>query len=235
MTSIINVSLRTIVTLIVLFFITKIMGKKQVSQLNIFDYTIGITIGSIASDIALDIEKNLIAGILSILIYGTAEILISISTEKSLAMRKIFTGTPTIIIEKSKILEKNMRKEKIDINDLQEEARLQGYFNLEDINYAILETSGRISFLPKTELTPPTKKELKIKTKEDSLIANIIIDGQLLENNLKNMNKDKKWLDQQLIIKGYKEYKNILLATLDNNEKLVIYPKTNKESKKILE
>lgn len=230
-----NVIIRTILILIFLFILTKLMGKKQISQLNIFDYTIGITIGSIAADISLDIEKNLIAGLISLAIYGISGVLISIITINNLNMRKLFSGTPTVIIENNKIIEKNMKKEKIDINDLQEEARQQGYFNLEDINYAILESSGRISFLPKTELTPVTKKELNIRFNKESLVANIIIDGSLIENNLKNMNKDKKWLNQQLKIKGYKDYNKILLATLDNNEKLVIYPKNNKEAKKVLE
>ena len=235
MNNIVNITLRSIIALIFLFIITKMMGKKQVSQLNIFDYAIGISIGSIAADISLDIEKNIIAGIFCIFIYGLSEILISILTEKSIIMRRIFIGTPTVIIENNKILEKNLRKEKIDINDLQEEARQQGYFNLEDINYAILETSGKISFLPKTELTPVTKKELNIKHNKESLVANIIIDGKIIENNLKNMNKNLKWLNSQLKIKGYSNYKKILLATLDTNEKLVIYPKNNKKENKILE
>ena len=235
MEEIINVILRTIVVLIVLFIVTKLMGKKQVSQLNIYDYAIGITMGSIAADISLDIEKNIVAGIVALLIYSLSAVLISILTQKSIFMRRFFTGTPTNLIENNKILESNLKKEKIDINDLQEQAREQGYFNLEDINYAVLETSGKISFLPKTEKTPPTKKELNIKYNEESLVANLIIDGELLENNLKNMNKDRKWLNQQLKIKGYKDYKNILLATLDNNEKLVIYPKNKNKDKKVLE
>jgi len=235
MDTIINITLRTTIVLIFLFIITKLMGKKQISQLNIFDYAIGITIGSIAADISLDIEKNFIAGLICLVIYGLAEVLISILTEKNITMRRIFNETPTVIIENNKILEANMRKEKININDLQEEARQQGYFNLEDINYAVLETSGKISFLPKTEKTPVTKKELNVSFNEESLVANIIIDGDLIENNLKNMNKDIKWLNQQLKIKGYKDYNKILLATLDNNEKLVIYPKNNNSSKKVLE
>ena len=230
-----NIIFRTILVLVFLFILTKIMGKKQVSQLNIFDYAIGITMGSIAADISLDIEKNMIGGLISLGIYGLSEVFISILTLKSITARKIFTGTPRTLIENNKILYKNMKKEKIDINDLQEEARQQGYFNLEDINYAILETNGKISFLPKTEKTPPTKKELNVNYNQESLVANIIIDSKLIENNLKNMNKDIKWLNQQLKIKGYKDYSKILLATLDNNEKIVVYEKNNKKDKQILE
>ena len=235
MPEIISVILRSILVLVVLFIVTKIMGKKQVSQLNIYDYAIGITMGSIAADISLDIEKNIIAGIIALIIFALSAVLISILTQKSIVLRRLFTGVPATLMEEGKILEYNLRKEKIDINDLQEQAREQGYFNLEDINYAILETSGKISFLPKTEKIPPTKKEMNIKYNEESLVANIIIDGELLENNLKNMHKDKKWLNQQLKIKGYKNYEKILLATLDNNEKLVIYIKNKEKDKQVLE
>lgn len=226
---------RTILVLIILFILTKCMGKKQVSQMNIYDYLIGITIGSIAADISLDIEKNIIAGIFSLIIYGLSGMLVTYLTLKSIRFRRIFTGVPTILIEKGKIINKNLRKEGIDINELQEEARQSGYFDLSQINYAILETSGNISFLAKTDYEPVTKQDMKIKVKNESLCANIIIDGALLENNLNNMGKDKKWLDKELKKKGYKDYKNILLLTLDYHDKIIIYDKNNDIGTKILE
>lgn len=226
---------RTLLILIILFILTKIMGKKQVSQMNIFDYLIGITIGSIAADISLDIEKNILAGTLSLVIYGISGILVTYLSLKSIRLRKIFSGVPTILIEKGKIIENNLRKEGIDINDLQEEARQSGYFDLSKINYAILETTGKISFLPFTKELPVTKKDMKLKTLSESLCANIIIDGNLLEKNLINMKKDKDWLNKELKKKGYKDYQNILLLTLDNNDNIVIYNKNNEIGIKILE
>ena len=220
---------RTIIVLVILFFITKCMGKKQVSQMNIYDYLIGITIGSIAADISLDIEKNLIAGIASLIIYGLSAILVTYLTLKSISFRRLFSGVPTILIDSGNIIEKNMYKEGIDINDLQEEARQHGYFDLNKINYAILETNGNISFLPKAKYETITKEDMKLKTSNEGLCANLIIDGTLLEYNLTNMNKDKKWLDKELKKKGYQDYSNILLLTLDNKDNIVIYDK-NKES-----
>lgn len=226
---------RTILVLIVLFILTKCMGKKQVGQMNVYDYLIGITIGSIAADISLDIEKDLIAGLTSLVIFGISAVLVTYLTLKNIKFRRIFTGVPAILIEKGKIIEKNLHKEGIDINDLQEEARQSGYFDLNKVNYAILETSGRISFLPKSSEEVVTKKDMNIKTKDDVLCANIIIDGILLENNLSNMNKDKKWLDKELSKKGYRNYANILLLTLDNNNKISIYNKNIDNAIKVFE
>ena len=226
---------RTILILIILFILTKCMGKKQVSQMNIFDYLIGITIGSIAADISLDIEKNIIAGTISLIIYGLSGVLVTYLSLKSIRLRRLFLGVPTILIDNGKILKNSLRKEGIDINDLQEEARQSGYFDLSKINYAILETTGKISFLPYIKEEPVTKKDMKIKAINESLCANIIIDGIILENNLINMKKDESWLNKELKKNGYKDYKNIMLLTLDNNEKIMIYPKYEDASIKILE
>lgn len=229
------ISYRTILVLIILFILTKIMGKKQVSQMNAYDYLIGITIGSIAADISLDIEKNLLGGITALIIYGLSSVLVTYLTLKNINFRRVFTGVPTILIDKGKIIEKNMYKEGIDINDLQESARQNGYFNLNKINYAILEVNGNISFMPKSENEVVTKKDIKLKTKEEGLVSNIIIDSTLLEDNLNNINKNKTWLDKELKKKGYKNYNNILLLTIDNNYNIVIYDKNIDSNNNVLE
>ena len=126
---------RTILVLILLFILTKIMGKKQVSQLSLFDYIIGITIGSIAADISLDIEKNLMSGIISLCTYSVMSIIVSHVTMKSISLRRFIIGVPTILIENNKIIEGGLKKAKIDVNDLLTESRSQGYFKLEDIEY----------------------------------------------------------------------------------------------------
>lgn len=211
------------------------MGKKQVSQMNIYDYLVGITIGSIAADISLDIEKSAISGIVSLAIYSLSGVLVTYLTIKNIRFRRFFCGVPTILIENGKIIEKNLFKEGIDINDLQEEARQSGYFELNKVNYAVLETTGKISFLAHAKEEPVTKKDMQIKAKDESLCANIIIDGTLLEDNLKNMKKDQKWLAKELKNRGYKDYKNILLFTLDNQGTITIYDKNITSNTKILE
>lgn len=231
MSDFLNICFRTILVLIILFFITKMMGKKQISELNFFDYVVGITIGSIAADISLDIEKNMIAGIAALFIYGFISYIISFVSIKSILARRFFIGVPTVLVEKGKIIESGLKKSKIDVNDLLMEARENGYFNLDEIDYALMEVNGNISFLPKEKEKPVTKRDMKIKCSNEGLTVNSIIDSKYMVNNMKAINKDKEWLDHELKVNGYDNYDNILLATIDNNYKVTIYEKNVKSDK----
>ena len=207
------------------------VGKKQISQLNLFDYIVGITIGSIAADISLDLEKDLMAGLVSLFLYGIIAYLISLLTMKSIKARRFFTGVPTVLVENSKIIESGLKKTKIDINELLAEARIAGYFDLDEIEYAIMEVNGNISFLPKDREKPITKKDMNLKSVDTGLTANVIIDGIYMENNMKAIGKNKKWLDHELKILGYDNYATILLATVDINYKILVYRKDVKPDK----
>jgi uncharacterized membrane protein YcaP (DUF421 family) len=207
------------------------MGKKQISELNFFDYVVGITIGSIAADISLDIEKNMIAGIAALFIYGFISYIISFISIKSIWARRFIIGVPTVLVEKGKIIESGLKKSKIDVNDLLMVARENGYFNLDEIDYALMEVNGNISFLPKEKEKPVTKKDMKIKCSNEGLTVNAIIDSKYMVNNMKAINKDKEWLDHELKVNGYDNYDNILLATIDNNYKVTIYEKNVKPDK----
>ena len=224
-----TIIIRSILSLTVLFAVTKLLGKKQVSQLSLFDYVIGISIGNFAAEISINMETPLIYGIISMLVFGLIAYLVSISTMKSITLRRFFMGTPTILIQKGKILEKNLKKVKFDVNDLLEECRSKNYFDLKEIEYALMESKGTLSILPKIEYEKVTKKDMNIKLKQPSLVSNVIIDKNIMINNLKNMNKTEDWLRQQLKEKGYKTTTNILLATLDIDEKLTVYEKNEQE------
>ena len=200
---------RSALVLVILFVLTKIMGKKQVSQMNMYDYILGITIGSIAADISLDLEHDLIAGIVSLAIYNLSGVLVTYFSLKSLRIRKIFSGTPSILIEKGRILTSNLKKEGIDINNLEEEARLKGYFDLSKIDYAILETSGQISFLS--------------EKKENNLNINLIQDGEVMYENLDYINKSIKWLDKKIKEKGYSSFKEVFLFLYKSDKEIFIY------------
>ncbi len=231
MNDFIGIGYRTVIVLFLLFLIAKMLGKKQISQLSLFDYIVGITIGSIAADISLDLEKDLIAGIFSLLLYGFIAYIISILTMKSIKARRFLTGVPTVLVENSKIIESGLKKAKIDVNQLLSEARVAGYFNLDEISYAIMEINGSISFLPKEKEKPATKKDMKIKTDKDSLTANVIIDSKYMKNNMESFGKDKEWLDHELKVQGYTDYKKILLATIDSKDKVTVYEKNVKPDK----
>ena len=223
------VIIRSIISLTVLFGVTKLLGKKQVSQLSLFDYVIGISIGNFAAEITMNMETQFINGITAMIVFGLIAYLVSILTMKSIILRRFFMGTPTILIQKGKILEKNLKKVKFDVNELLEECRSEGYFDISEIEYALMESKGTLSILPKGEYKQINIKDMNIKPKEQNLTANIIIDKKIMHNNLKKMEKTEKWLKQKLKEKGYKTTNKILLATLDNNEKLTIYEKNEEE------
>ena len=222
-----NVILRTILVLIIIFILFKIMGKKQVSQMNMFDYITGITIGSVVADISLDLKKNILSGIICLLIYCLTDILISYLNLKSINLRNFFEGKEVILIENGKMDRKNMSKNKITVNMIQTEARIMGYFHLEEINNAILETNGKISFEPKEKNKPLSKQDMNIKKENKDIVYNLIIDGQIIKENLNHINKDENWLKHELKILGKKK-EDILLLTSDNNNHINVYLKNSK-------
>ncbi len=225
---------RSVVSLIVLFFITKLMGKKQVSELSLFDYVIGISIGNYTAEMVMNFDYQYINGIIAILSFGLISYLVSVVTMKSMKLRRILIGIPTIIIEDGRISMKALQKTKLDINDLLEECRGAGYFDISEISYAILEVNGKISILPKSDYQVPNLKDLKIKAGKAYLTANVIIDGVLMEDNLKNTNKNLDWLNKELEKQGHTNFENILLATI-NNGTLTVFEKDYQEVKKVLE
>lgn len=226
---IIIVIIRSIISLTVLFAVTKLLGKKQVSQLSLFDYVIGISIGNFAAEITINMDTHFSNGITAMIVFGLMAYIVSVTTMKSIHLRRFFMGVPTPLIQNGKILEKNLKHVKFDINDLLEECRSNGYFDIQEIEYALMESKGTLSILPKGEYKKVTIKDMNIKPQKQSLVANIIIDSKIIKKNLKSMNKDEIWLEQQLKEKGYKDKNNIILATLDINEKITIYEKNNRQ------
>lgn len=224
-----EVIIRSLLSLITLFLITKLLGKKQVSQLSLFDYVIGISIGNFAAEISINVDVPYVNGFIAVLIFGVVAVSISYLTMKSIKLRRFFMGTPTLLIQNGKILENNLKKVKFDINDMLEECRNNDYFDISEIEYAIMEANGHLSILPKFEHKPLTPKDMGIKGDKSSLCANIIIDSEYMIDNIKNMHKTTEWINNQLKIKGYNDLSKILLATLDINDKITVYERNYDE------
>lgn len=237
MENLLDIGIRSIVSIIVLFIITELMGKKQISQLNLFDYIVGISIGSIAASFSVDDSIDYLDGILSIVIYGGVATFISFLTTKSIVLRRFFTGTPLVLMNQGKFNYKNLKKSKLDVNDFLQFARENGYYDITQINCAIFETSGKVSFLPKRKHLPLTPSDTKLKIPENGLVSNLIIDGKIMEKNLANIGKDEKWLLTRLSNMRYRVIGDILLAVCDNKEQLTVYLKEeikeNEDSKKV--
>jgi uncharacterized membrane protein YcaP (DUF421 family) len=235
MSEIFDTIYRAVISLVVLFFITKLLGRKQVSELTLFDYVIGISIGNFSAEMTINLESNEINGIVAVLTFGIIAYAISILTMKSEKVRNYVTGPPTILIEKGNLMYKNLQKVHFDVNDLLQECRINGYFDIYQIEYALMEANGQVSFLPKKDYANITLKDMNLKKENDGLVANIIIDSKINEDNLANVKKTKEWVDRELKLKGYDSYENILLATLDKNDKFIIYEKNeNKNTTDVL-
>lgn len=230
-----RVTLRAFMSLVTLFLITKMLGKKQVSEMSLFDYVIGISIGNFAAEMTINLESHFLNGTLAVVIFGLVAFVVSVSTMKSIKLRRYFMGVPTIVIQDGQIIYQNMKKIKYDVNDLLQECRVNGCFDISEINYAIMETNGKISILLKSDYQNPINKDMKVKKENPSLCACIIIDGKIMYQNLDLINKTSDWLKKELKVKG-KKLEDILLATLDNQEKLIIYEKNvNIEPLNVLE
>ena len=217
--------IKSVVSLLALFILTNALGKKQINQLNMFDYVIGISIGNVVAEMTVNKEVVFLDGIIVMTIYSLISILVSFLTLKSLRFRKIICGSPVILIEKNRIKEKELKKTRIDINELLEEARINGYFDITEIEYAIMETNGKISFLPKNKYRPVSKNDLKIDSSYKGLTIELIIDGEIIFKNLKKIKKNKEWLITRLNNMNYKNINKLLLVVIDSNEKITVYEK----------
>ena len=227
---------KSLLSIVILFFLTKLLGRKQISQLNLFDYVIGITIGSVAAEISTNMDADFWGGVLVMAVYTAVSILASKLTEKSIVLRRFIIGVPIILIERGKLLKNSMRKAKYDINELLQEARINGYYDLSQIEYAIMEANGQISFLPKSKYMPVTPSDMKLKVDKNGLVANLVIDSNIMINNLKAIGKDEKWLLKRLDHLGYDDLDNILLVTCDNKEKITVFEKNlDLNEEKVLE
>ena len=232
---ILEVSYRALISLVTLFLITKLLGKKQVSQFSLFDYVIGISIGNFAAEVTINLEAEWINGVVAVLIFGVVAYLVSILTMKSIVARRFFMGAPTVVIQNGKIIKESLKKVKFDINDLLEECRNNNVFDLNQINYALMEANGKLSILLKPEYLPLTPNDMKVKVNKNGLVANVIIDKKIMKENLLQMDKDEKWLMKELKIKGF-SLDDVLLGTLDIDNKLTIYKqKENENVKNVLE
>ena len=225
-----DIIFRTLVSALTLFILTKLMGRKQIGQLNIFDYIVGITIGNIAGEMTVNQELDYWICIVAMIVFALIDIFISFITMKSIKLRRFVIGSPIVLIERGRIIEKGLFKARFDINELLQECRSNGYFNINEIEYALMESNGRVSFLPKAKYKPLSPSDMKLKVDKVGLCANLVIDGNIMENNLKNINKDREWLLNRLKKEKIEDYSQILLLACDVKEKFFIYYK-NKELK----
>lgn len=222
-----QVALTALVSVLVLFLLTKLMGKRQIAEMSFFDYVIGISIGSIAAEMATELETPL-HSLIAMVVYAVIAILISVITEHSLFWRGIFTGRSLVLMENGKLYRANMASAHIDLHDLLSAARVQGYFDLRQIDTVLLEHNGKLSFLPKEGDRNVTLTDMNISASQSKLPTTLIIDGVLLKDNLKLSGNDDTWLRKQL---KNQQISDVFYAAVDDNNQFFSYMKTSEKPK----
>ena len=226
---ILTIVLTSISSVITLFLLTKLMGNKQVSQLSMFDYIIGISIGSIAAEFATELENHE-HSLVAMLVYGFSAYLVSIVTGKSTRLRKIIIGRPLILFDKGNLYRKNLKKARIDLSDFLTHCRNQGFFDLSQIRTAVFEYNGSVSILPVEGNRPLEPQDMSLTPVQQEIFVNVILDGNINEENLRKAGKDMKWLDKQLKMQGFQNAREIYLGCVNMVENtLVLYPIDVKE------
>ena len=209
------VLINSVVSFILLFIVAKMLGKKQIAELSFIDYVVGISIGSIVANWATDLDTPFEHYLIALLVYFIFPITITLLGRKTLTLKAFLRGRPIIIIENGKFVYENLKKSKLDVNDILGMCRDKGYFSLSEISYAIFETNGGLSIMPVGKQKPTVVGDFDIPVKKSQLEKYVIIDGKIDENYLKILKKDKNWLLKRLDIKNKKQLKNILIAFYD--------------------
>ncbi len=207
--------------MVVLFLLTKLMGFRQINEMSFFDYVIGITIGSIAAEMSTNLDLAWWKGITAMAVWAIIGVLLSIVTQKSIKARRFISGEAIIIMQNGKIIKKNMKKAKIDIDDLIASARSNGYFNLADIDFAIMEITGNISFMPTPLKRALNPKDFNFAPQKENLSYDVVLDGKFVEKEIEKSKVSKNELKKMIENRKIK-LSEIALASIDKNKQLTI-------------
>jgi uncharacterized membrane protein YcaP (DUF421 family) len=220
------VFIRALLLYFTVVVVMRVMGKRQIGQLQPFELVIVVLIAELAGVPIGDTDLPLSNGIVGILTLMLAQLVLSYITLKSNKARRIICGTPTVLIDKGRIMEDEMRRSRYNINDLIEQLRLKNYPNIADVEYAILETDGQLSVIPKAVKQPITAEDLKIPVEYEGLPLTLIIDGHVITDNLNKIQKDRQWLLKHVQSAGCSGLDRILLASIDSSGQLFIQTKS---------
>ncbi len=224
--------LTTLLSILALFLLTKLMGAKQVSQMTMFDYVVGITIGSAAAELATELEKPH-KPLTAIIIYGLVAAAISILCCKSLKVRAVITGRPLVLLEDGVIYRENLKKAKLDLNEFLTYCRIGGWFDLSQLQTAVFEHNGTVSFLPKEADRPATPADLNKNPAQSQVQTPFVMDGKLLSGNLRQSGKEDEWVRRALLRQGYRDEGEVFLALWGGGEDLTVFPMDPKRDREM--
>ena len=215
--------LTTLLSLLALFLLTKLMGAKQVSQMTMFDYVVGITIGSAAAELATELEEPH-KPLAAIIVYGLAAAAISVLCCRSLKARSFISGRPIVLLEDGVIYRENLKKAKLDLNEFLTYCRIGGWFDLSQLQTAVFEHNGTVSFLPKEADRTATPADLNKNPSQSQVQTPFVMDGKLLSGNLRQSGKEDEWVRRALLRQGYRDEGEVFLALWGGGEELTVFP-----------
>lgn len=227
-----TVIVRTLILYLLVFITMRLTGKRQIGQLQPYEVTVAIMISALAAIPMEDVSIPLTNSIIPILLLLSAQVLVSMLSLKVNKVRAYLCGKPSILIENGKIMEEELRNIRVNINDLLEQLRLSGYANIADVEFAILESNGELSVIPKSQKRPVTPQDLHISTEYEGISQTLIIDGQVDVDNLCRIGLTEEWLAQELSKFGIDNLKDVLLASIDTSGRLFFQIKGKKSMSK---
>lgn len=216
----IEITLRAMIAILMLLLIAKILGKQTVSNLTFHDFVTGIILGSLAANLAFNKQLKSLYIIVALIVIAVTSYLLSLLAIKSRKLRSWISGTPTVLIENGKILDENMKKIRYSLDSLDQALREKEIFDLEVVEYAVLEDNGILSILKKQEYQYVTRKDLKLLSAPQSFPVELIMDGKLIEDNLKENGLTKEWLENELKRMG-KEISDVFYGVRGTQQQLV--------------
>lgn len=220
--------IRTIILFTVVVIGLRLMGKRQIGQLQPYELVIVIMLSALA---AIPMENTgipLVSGLFPIFTLLVAQVALSYISLKSERARGIICGTPSVLIENGKIVEKELYRLRYNINDLLEQLRAKDTPNIADVEFAILETSGKLNVIPKSQKRPIVPADMNLPTNYEGMPVTLVIDGYVFQKNLAKINLDKNWLESELKKFGVNNLKEVLFASLDTEGKLFYQVKSNR-------
>ena len=218
--------IRSILIYIVVLLVMRLMGKREIGQLQPFELVIAIMIADLAATPMANSGIPLTNGVIPILGLLVMDLIISVGNMKSIKVRQFISGKPSILIYRGKIDEKMLRKERFTINELQERLRDNNILNIGDVEYAILETSGQVTVIQKPEKRNTIPEDFGIMPEYEGLPYDLVVDGEIMRENLKQLGKDENWLKNKLKEFNIKS-EEALIVTIDGKENIFCQKKEN--------
>ncbi|MGP4080047.1 YetF domain-containing protein [Pseudalkalibacillus sp. R45] len=216
--------LRLTLSFFVLFVLTRIMGRKEISQLTFHNFISAIAIGTIAGSLAVNSMLSIRNGLLALVGWTVFTLLLSLLDLKSKKARKLLSGDPVVVIKKGKIMENSLRKTQLSIDALNVMLRKKGVFTLSDVDFAVFETDGTLSVMKKGSKQPLTKSDMNMlqPSRSSSVGTEVVSEGKINESNLSKLHLDKTWLGQKLRESGVQEISEVFYAEVQQDETLYI-------------